>query len=472
MYEEKRDHSDAEMRKAIEYIAEQSGIEVVPQIVRSDWANKLNLALAAGEELDLIQTKGMDRLNDLRHRGALQPLTKAIEKYGQNIKAALPEEAWKVVTDEHGEIWSIPQENVSKISFEAIVIRKDWREQLGMGPITTLEEFEEYLRKVKEADPAGGGQTIPLLSSKSPEAMLPIPFVWIWTEQPGIGHNGTGNYLDENGNVTPIVLHPGYKDMLATFAKWYKDGLLYKENFNMDKKKFNDLLISNRVAAAVAWYSDIIRPWESLQKNVPEAEYEYLGLKTVNGNPYKLGGYVPARPQLGVASYSKKVDEAVKLVDWMLTSPENLLAFKVGIAGVDFKMEQKDGRYYMTDLKADVPVKDRLNYAMSFYVHDGMQGRQPEPNWLWSHYYSGWDFLGQFEYVTNPDWYIAYDWTGTPVEVSLADGATFMEEAMAKVISGQTPIDKWDDILKQYRKMHADGYIEEATKQYNAKKLD
>ena len=99
-----------------------------------------------------------------------------------------------------------------------------------------------------------------------------------------------------------------------------------------------------------------------------------------------------------------------------------------------------------------------------------LQGRQPEPNWRWQHYYDGWDFLGQFEYVTNPDWYIAYDWTGTPVEVTEADGATFMEEALAKLLTGQTPMDQWDKIIKQYRRMHADGYIEEATKQYNAKK--
>lgn len=247
---------------------------------------------------------------------------------------------------------------------------------------------------------------------------------------------------------------------------------MYKENFNMDKKKFNDLLISNRVAAAVAWYSDIIRPWESLQKTVPEAEYEYLAFKTVNGNPYKLGGYVPARPQLGVVSYSKKAEEAVKLVDWMLTSTENLLAFKVGRLGEDFELSEKDGMILMTDLKADVEVKDRLNYAMSFYVHDQLQGRQPEPNWRWAHYYSGWDFFNELGYVTNPDWYIAYDWAGTPVEVSLADAATFMEEAQAKIISGQTPIEKWDGTLKQYMKMHGKNFIKEATKQYNAKKLD
>lgn len=472
MYEEVRDHSDAEMRKAIDYIAEQSGIEIVPIIVRSDWQNQLNLALAGGQELDLIQAKGMDRLNDLMQRGAIQPLNDALGKYGENIRKRIPEELWKVVTDADGNIWGIPQENVFNITFEAIMVRKDWREQLGMGPITTMEELEEFLIKVKEADPAGNGQTIPLAAARPIVDMLPRTFAWVFTEQPGRGHDGTSNYLDENGNITPIVLHPGYKDMWATFARWYANDLIYKENQAMDSKRFNDLVINNRVACTVGWYSHTIVPWETLVKAVPEAEYEYVGPMTVNGNPYKLGGYVPARPQLAVVSYSKKVNEVIQLVDWVLTKPENLLALKVGLPDVDYKLELKDGVYYLTDLKADVDVKERLNYAMSFYVMNELQGVQPEPNWRWQHYYDGWAALAQFEYVTNPDWYISYDWTGTPVEVSLADGETFMAENLAKIFTGQTSIDEWDNIIKQYRSMHGDGFIEEATRQYNAKKVD
>ncbi|MCP4400955.1 MAG: extracellular solute-binding protein [bacterium] len=473
MYEEKNEYNDVELRKAIEYIASESGVEFVPEMVRSDWENNLNLALAGGAEIDMIQTKKTTRQSDLIQRGAIQPLNDALDKYGENIRKRIPEELWKVVTDENGTIWGIPQENVWKKAFEAIAIRKDWREQLGMGPITTIEELEEYLMKVKEADPAGNGQTIPLAVRKPIVDMIPRPFSWIFTEQPGLGHDGTNNYMDENGNITPLYLHPGFKEMWGTFAGWYANDLIYKENFSMDSKKFNDLVINNRVACAVGWYSDIIKAWEKLLPTVPEAEYEYLGLKTVNGNEYKLGGYVPARPQLAVVSYSKKVDAAVKLVDWMLEKPENILAFKMGRAGVDYELELKDDDlYYITDLKADVKRKDKLNFAMSIYVLDEIQGRHPEPDWRQQGYYDGWAFLGQFEYVTNPDWYISYDWTGTPVEVTLADGDTFMEEALAKLLTGKTPMDKWDDIIKQYRKMHADGYIEEATKQYNAKKQD
>lgn len=472
MYEMKNEYSAVELEKALDYIAGETGLELSLEMVGSDWENNLNLALAGGLDIDLIQTKKMTRQTDLIQRGAIQPINEALDKYGENIRKLIPEDLWKIVTDSDGNIWGIPQENVWKKAFEAIAIRKDWREELGMDPITTIEELEEYLMKVKELDPAGDGQTIPLAARKPIVQMMPRPFVWIFTEQPGRGHDGTNNYLDEDGNITPLFLHPGFKEMWGTFARWYANDLIYKENFSMDAKKFNDLVINNRVACAVGWYSDIIKAWEKLGKVMPEAEYEYLGLKTVNGNEYKLGGYVPSRPQLAVVSYSKKVDEAIQLVDWMLTSYQNILSMKMGQEGVAYTMEIIDGEYYITDLQADKERKDKLNYAISIYVQDGIQGKRKEPDWRWQAYYDGWDFLGTFEYVTNPDWYISYDWTGTPVEVSLADGDTFMEEALAKLLTGQESMDNWDKIIKQYRGMHADGYIEEATKQYNAKKVD
>jgi hypothetical protein len=52
--------------------------------------------------------------------------------------------------------------------------------------------------------------------------------------------------------------------------------------------------------------------------------------------------------------------------------------------------------------------------------------------------------MGDNGYVWAPDWFVAYKWKGTPVEVSLSDAATMQQEAIAKIVIGQRPVSDRD----------------------------
>ena len=78
-------------------------------------------------------------------------------------------------------------------------------------------------------------------------------------------------------------------------------------------------------------------------------------------------------------------------------------------------------------------------------------------------------FLDLTPYV-HPDWYVAYDFSGTNLERANVDAATLINEAIANVIIGNRPLEDWSDIVAEYRKMYADEFIRVATEQYAAYK--
>ena len=108
--------------------------------------------LASNEDIDVISFMvGVELYPELIDRNALQKINEPLEKYGQNILKDFSKDAWRSVTDKKGDIYGIPCQD--PVVGTLIAVRKDWREKLGMGPITSLEEFEKYLVARKRRGP-------------------------------------------------------------------------------------------------------------------------------------------------------------------------------------------------------------------------------------------------------------------------------------------------------------------------------
>lgn len=80
---------------------------------------------------------------------------------------------------------------------------------------TTMAELNEYLYKIKELDPYGNGETIPLILEKggSTEVLNTAESVLLG----GFVKSGNGKWLDETDNkVKPEWIADGYVDFLET----------------------------------------------------------------------------------------------------------------------------------------------------------------------------------------------------------------------------------------------------------------
>ena len=149
------------LREVQDYIEGEIGIRVSNIIPPNDpnaAKTKLNLMLSSNEQLDIWQGSWAE------YKDTILPLNDLLDKYGQDIKEKWSEEAWKLMTDNDGNIWGIPR--AVTVAAHPIFVRADWLEALNLQMPKTLDELEMVLKAFKEGDPDGNGKddTIPLMT--------------------------------------------------------------------------------------------------------------------------------------------------------------------------------------------------------------------------------------------------------------------------------------------------------------------
>ncbi len=463
---EPRDSNPADVEKVKKYIEEQSGVKIEVKNVKAtsneDYQQLINVNLASGG-IDAVLVNSKEMYTQLVQSGRAQSINEPLQQFGTDLLKAYPPDSWKAVSDSKGDIYGLPRQSI--LASDTIVIRKDWREALNMEPITTLDQFEKYMQAIKVADFDGNGKadTIPLLSNQNDYSSFDRTLLYVFT-----GNSPFNNELDQDGNIIPTYMDPKYKDYLGKLAEWSKEGLLYSGILSIKKSLADDLIIANRVGAFAAWYSDYIRPLEKLRETVPNAEYEIITLKTLDGSPYKFHHKDPYGQRVLFVKGSKNVDHAIKLFNWMMASPENYFTTKWGTYGEYWEFADKD-KGTVVRLKGAEDPTTSYNYAFSMMFYGPWDFRTDDPDFVNSHYYAGWDYFieNKEHFIQEPDWFMNYELKGTPADATQEDGKTLIMENRTKIILNTMPLDNWDKTIEQYRKMFGDPYSEIATQQFN-----
>ncbi len=473
--------SDAFYKRLHDYIEQQTGVKFTYRDVKNsdDYTVQLTAAIAAQEQIDAFGISGT-QLADYKNRGVIQDITDPMNAYGPDIKklfdsapgwTGLEQGAmWRSVTI-GGRIWAVPGASSTDVGV-ILSIRKDWREKLGIGPISTIDQFEQYLRKVKVTDLNGNGKADeipfnPMYGNSGLEGVASS------MEYPFTGVHGwlhewyQSNYIDENGNVVPSVMHPNFKAFLTRMAQWYKDGLFNPDMATSTWDNDNDLLAANRVGATASWYSDFYGAWQTLVKTVPDAVYEHVPLKGPNGSTAKFSGNNPAQAQWAYASWSPKdiVAAGVKLQDWFAMNKDNYLVQVHGVQNTDWKYTNKGENTVRPQIQH---ISDKDYYSYSFLGFNPWNGVVVggADDWSSQHYRDANVQLGKLAVWFPPDWFVAYDFKGTPIEKSRVDASTFINEAIANIILGKSPVSDWDAKVAQFRSMYGDEFTKLATAQY------
>jgi len=461
-----------------DYIEQQTGVKFVVRDVKDNdsYTTQLTAAIAAQEPIDAFYMGSKIDLATYRSRGTIQDITDAMNKYGPNIKKLFqsppgwsglkPGEMWKVATV-GDKIYAVPSATAPNQGV-VLSIRKDWREKLGLAPITTVDQFETYLRKVKDADLDGNGKadTIPyldlygdVLEGTASTLVLPYTGAYGWLHA---WYSGT--YETPDGGIASTVVHPKFKDFLKKMRQWYADGLIYKDVLSSTWDNGVDLVAANRVASISCWYSDFFGGWETLVKTVPTADYEIVVLTGVDGATAKYTLNDPAQPGWGYASWSKNVAYGITLQDWFAASKDNYIVQIHGVQGTDWKWVNKDLN--------EIAKTDSKLYAYSFLGFNNWNGVPAGANVSFGSAKRTAANRVQAKLVPlwSPDWFIAYDWKGTPIEKNTADAATFANESIANYILGRTSDADWDKAVAQFKTMWADDFSKLASAAYKAAK--
>lgn len=150
-----------------------------------------------------------------------------------------------------------------------VFVRNDWLDLVGMEMPETFDELNEYLYKIKDLDPYGNGETIPLILEKggSTDVLDRVESVFLG----GYVKTGNGKWLDDtDGKVKPEWIADGYVDFLKQLNQWYKDGIIHKESFTMDVDTIKQQIAKGAVGASAIWYSRIMVNEPILRENLKD----------------------------------------------------------------------------------------------------------------------------------------------------------------------------------------------------------
>jgi putative aldouronate transport system substrate-binding protein len=202
---------------------------------------QLNLLLAGGNLPDVIMNLDVSPEQQMIYgeQGTFISVTDLVEKYGDNTKKVFSEmpEAKNAVTAPGNKIYSLPYINDCyhcSLDFKMYVF-KPWLDKLGMKEPTTTDEFYTMLKAFKEKDPNGNGKAdeIALIGGAGSTATKSQVDVFLMNSF--IYDDGFKRMIVNNGKVDVVYNKPEWKEGLKYLNKLYKDGLLDRQSFTIDK---------------------------------------------------------------------------------------------------------------------------------------------------------------------------------------------------------------------------------------------
>lgn len=434
-------------------VMDKIGIEIVPIIPpKGSEADKLNVLLGSNEPLDIFAGS----MSVHQANGAVRPIGDLLDKYGPNIRKLWPNDwkmAWDALSTSDGKIWGIP--TGAPVAGNTVLVREDWLKKLNLSMPKTIDEYEAVLKAFKDQDPAGSGQTIPLLTDL---ASLHGGFA------AGFMDVGYGNWLDKDGKVKPPQLHPGYRDFVAKMADWYKKGYIFKEAFSSNRTRQIELVKQNRVASGVLWNTTVTANEYLLRQNVPEAKYTVAAdLKGPAGHITSLGAV--GTSGIMINKNAKNPEAAMKLIDWVHSDIENYFLLFFGIEGKHWKYTDKSKRIIEglnTDYMGDLIPGLTFAYTVQYEKNDPSFGPQ-------------FDYIRK--YITNMDRVkksaladveFRFDTKAINEKVPTSGDITRMiEQETIKFITGARPMEEYGKFLDELNKAGLDKWIEAYTAEYN-----
>lgn len=293
---------------------------------------KLNALLASRDLPDALFVEDFNYtpafLNAI-DQGAFWDLTPYLKNYPNLAK--YPENVYKNASVK-GKLVSIPRVRPLD-GHEAVLIRKDWLDTLGLQPPKTMDELAAVLEAFAKKDPDGNGKAdtygAVMAGSPGPASYLLSMF-------------GTGTkWKEENGSLIPYWWTPQAKEALIYWNKSFKAGGIMPDFPVLKTAQFKDMLVAGKAGLAIANVVDAYKYNLELQKTNPKANLIAVELpKAPDGKAY----YEQASGFYGQFLINKKsVDEAklkkiLELYDYT-ASVEGYNLAVYGTQDVDYKVK-------------------------------------------------------------------------------------------------------------------------------------
>ncbi|MCS7463230.1 extracellular solute-binding protein [Paenibacillus doosanensis] len=301
---------------------------------------KLNVLLASNDIPDVTFVEDFSTtpsfLNGI-DKGAFWELTPYIKNYPNLSK--YPQNVFDNASIK-GKLYSLPRVRPLDGS-EALILRKDWLDKLGLQPPKTMDELYNVLSAFAKNDPDGNGKAdtygLALFGSPGPAGYLISMF-----------GAGTGWHQDADG-ITPNWMTPQAKEALQFWNKTFQAGGIVPDLPVMKSQQVRDMVVQGKAGAAITNVSDAYKFNLDLKKANPDANLMAFELpKASDGKAH----YEQAIGYYGQFLVSKKVSEEklkriLEVYDYTATE-EGYNLGTYGIKDVDFTLAS-DGSVTQTE---------------------------------------------------------------------------------------------------------------------------
>jgi putative aldouronate transport system substrate-binding protein len=451
---------DWEIFKEIEA---KTGVKVEFQVVSQEGLKeKKQIMIATNAVTDFIQ---VDTLEGRQHGPdkVFLNLKDYMDK-APNMKAFFDKypEAKAIATGADGGIYTVPviEGDAEGKGFNFIwYTRKDIMDKYGLKAPTTLEEFYQYLKTLKEKQP----DTYPLINN----AIVGDTGLFTTFGRAFTGIHGFYNVDPATDKYAFAPYHKGYKDSLIFLNKLFTEKLLDPEFSMITQAQWEERILKGKSLVTFFWKADLETLMDKGRK-AGTADYTLDAIPQFAADGiknYQFSRSVVGATGRAISAKVKDKDRAVQFLDYLL-SEEGSNYLSLGIEGKTYTKENgvpvynKDfGASPFTTLRKDWGVwydMVTLDNAKSRAVWEsGLSEKSKAINKL-------------YESVIIP---APKQIVKTSEELELEKSKLnnlnkYLEQKLTEFVSGKTPInDKtWQEFIDQTKKLGAD----ELLNMYNA----
>ncbi len=413
------------------------------------YQEQLNLKIAAGEMPDMfLPVNGMEV--DLAKNGALLDLTDILPEKAPHLWESIPQESWDVIRsyDPSGEgrIYMIP--TVIDYPLMCGLIRQDWLDKLGLSIPETQEEFVEVLRAFKNQDPNGNGQTDEVPTGGRQEArwmdhLFAMYGIAIWEGYP--------QWDVYDGEMTYAGVTPNMKDALLFIRGLYEEGLIDAETLLNDKAGWEGKINSDRVGVYYHWAQSSYE-YATTMFNSIGVKPEWVVLPPVSAAGYK--GFYTEKKVKGIqwviknTTDQEKIDACMKVLD-AYGNPDLREQFFLGVVGehsamVDGKLKRlPDDKKTMENLVFQ-PGNDISTVESIVALLESVKSE--DIAWAFDQSIANVKSMPQYGKIIAGDGIPNSVYDGYP---DIMNRTLYVEYA-SKIITGEYPIDKFDEFVDKW----------------------
>lgn len=440
---------------------------------QEDLETKINLAIATGDLPDVF-TVTPAQFQELLEADMLEDLTDVYDNYLSDeaaiwVEQVDPELDTNVIVDgrRYGLIYPIQYDDFVPV----VSIRQDWLDELELDAPETVEDVWEIARAFKDNNMDGTcdigiGLTMNLFDMLTPSLGL---------------LNCYGAYYDiwmeDGGELINSTIQPGMKNALAKLRSYFEEGLIDPEFGSKDAARMMEDAIAGRSGVVI---SHFIAPFEIAPGKNLGQEWTYHTLVPEDGSVTKAQNTATFTGALVVRKGAQNPEAAIKLINLFARytnaepsiNDDGKINFCQPFVFGEMNQNPKIHKYYMQYLETGEHPPETEGFSVYWNTIEQVEMYSVDGN---LEGYPMWAIFGPegtervVAYHLENDGYILSEYTGAPTDGMSRYNANLrsMAEQMATyIITGDRPVDYFDDFVEEWKRSGGDTITEEVNEWY------